>query len=71
MLNISVIPQRKYNLAPSVINKLYNPQGAKVASVTSLADKTLHNLVVVITIVFLTRYAADQFLQTKFLFKII
>ena len=31
MLNISVIPQRKYNLAPSVINKLYNPQGAKVS----------------------------------------
>ena len=30
MLNISVIPQRKYNLAPSVINKLYNPAGAKV-----------------------------------------
>ena len=30
MLNISVIPQRKYNLAPSVINKLYHPGGAKV-----------------------------------------
>ena len=30
MLNISVIPQRKYNLAPSVINKLYNTEGAKV-----------------------------------------
>ena len=35
MLNISVIPQRKYNLAPSVINKLYNPTGAKVTSLTS------------------------------------
>ena len=35
MLNISVIPQRRYNLAPSVLKKLYNSEGGKVASVTS------------------------------------
>ena len=36
MLNISVIPQRRYNLAPSVTRKLYNSEtGGKVASVTS------------------------------------
>ena len=35
MLNISVIPQRRYNLAPSVYKKLYDSEGAIVASVTS------------------------------------
>jgi len=35
MLNISVIPQRRYNLAPSVFRKLYDSEGGKVASVTS------------------------------------
>ena len=35
MLNISVIPQRRYNLAPSVYRKLYDSEGGKVASVTS------------------------------------
>ena len=35
MLNISVIPQRRYNLAPSVFRKLYDSGGVKVASVTS------------------------------------
>ena len=30
MLNISVIPQRKYNLAPAVRDKLYTSRGAKV-----------------------------------------
>lgn len=54
MLNISVIPQRKYNLAPSVINKLYNPTGAKVASVTSIAGKTLHSVLVVLLIIIFT-----------------
>lgn len=35
MLNISVIPQRRYNLAPMVTRKLYNSQGGRVASVTA------------------------------------
>ena len=36
MLNISVIPQRRYNLAPSVVKKLFNSEtGGKVASITS------------------------------------
>ena len=35
MLNISVMPQRRYNLAPSVYRKLYDSEGGKVASVTS------------------------------------
>ena len=35
LLNISVIPQRRYNLAPSVYRKLYDSEGGKVASVTS------------------------------------
>ena len=55
MLNISVIPQRKYNLAPGVINKLYNTKDAKVASVTSMADKALTSLIALTLLVILSR----------------
>ena len=39
MLNISVIPQKRYNLAPSVHTKLYAMEGGIVASVTSGAAR--------------------------------
>ena len=55
MLNISVIPQRKYNLAPGVINKLYNTKDAKVASVTSMADKALTSIIALTILVILSR----------------
>ena len=46
MLNISVIPQRRYNLAPSVYRKLYDSEGGKVASVTSGFCVTIENEVI-------------------------
>ena len=55
MLNISVIPQRKYNLAPGVINKLYNTKDAKVASVTSMADTSRIALTILTILVILSR----------------
>jgi len=54
MLNISVIPQRKYNLAPGVINKLYNTKDAKVASVTSMADTSRIALTILTILVILS-----------------
>ena len=77
MLNISVIPQRKYNLAPAVINKLYSQRDAKVrptgqerdyylfdvkvASVTSMADKALTSLIVLTVLVMLARQDLSMF----------
>ena len=59
MLNISVIPQRRYNLAPSVYKKLYDSEDAKVASVTSgfnqLSFRQLPKLVVMTLTVISTR----------------
>ena len=41
MLNISVIPQRKYNLAPAVRDKLYTSRGAKVKQLHKVIQEIL------------------------------